>query len=71
MEKLSDIFMFLIIVFLLGYGVLTAIYSLTTEQICLENGWKEGVITWNLQRYCSREENEYEITKPLKEIINN
>lgn len=48
--------------------VFIVIYS-TTEQLCLENGWKEGIITWNFQRYCGREENEYEIVKPLKEII--
>ena len=42
--------------------------SVITEIQCLELGWKDSHTTWNLKQYCSREENEYEITKPLSEI---
>ena len=39
--------------------------SVTTEARCLEAGWAKASVTYNLRRFCIREENEYEITKPL------
>jgi hypothetical protein len=47
------------------------IVSADTAQKCLLLGWKSSAVTWNFQRYCSREENEFEITKPLEEIRKN
>lgn len=46
-------------------------FAFATNQKCLEAGWRSSEVTWNLQQYCSREENEYEITKPLKKVLNN
>jgi hypothetical protein len=43
--------------------------GLETNRQCLKYGWKTGEVTWDLRRYCIREENEYEVVKPLPEII--
>ena len=43
-------------------------YFMITQQQCLSNGYKETKITWNLEQYWIREENEYEIVKSLNEI---
>ena len=56
-----------IVIFLI-YCIILAIVALDTDAKCLALGWKEAHITWDFKRYCSREENEYEITKPLEEI---
>ncbi len=38
---------------------------------CLEYGYANHSVTWNFKGYCIREENEYEIVKPLSELISN
>lgn len=35
----------------------------------LNAGWRESSITWDLQAFCAREENEYEIVVPLRDGI--
>lgn len=43
--------------------------SLRAEKLCLQHGWKDAKVTWDLTAYCVREENEYEIVKPLAVIM--
>lgn len=52
--------------YVLVWYVPTALY---TEAKCLKNGWKDYRVSIGLQKYCVREENEYEITKPLSEVL--
>lgn len=42
---------------------------LWAEAKCLEHGWSETSITFGLQCYCTREEDAYDIVRPLSEII--
>ena len=50
-------------------GLLAMIpYLMYAEKECLSRGWKESSVTWDLTIYCIREENEYEIVRPLSEI---
>lgn len=40
------------------------------EAACLQAGWAQNdYIWWQSECYCIREENEFEITKPLRVII--
>lgn len=39
------------------------------ERQCLAHGWAGSKVTFALEQYCIREENEYEITKPLRDIV--
>jgi len=65
----SDIF-FIFMACLLGIMlIIFAPRSLYVDAKCKELGWKNSSITWNLKAYCIREENEYEITKPLSELL--
>ena len=43
--------------------------SASTDALCAQNGWRDSKVTWNFQRYCIREENEYEIIVPLYKIM--
>lgn len=56
------------VVTLLVYFTIFMAISAQTKRACLRAGWKDNEVTWNLERYCIREENEYEITKPLATI---
>lgn len=49
---------------------LYAAITISNEAICLEHGWASSKTTYTLKGYCIRKENEYEITKPLLEIVN-
>lgn len=40
-----------------------------TEIYCLRAGWADSAVTVTLEPYCIREENEYEITKPLWKVL--
>ena len=70
-ETIFFILMAIIIGFIVGVIIVWFILDLTTQSKCLELGWASSEITWNFQAYCIREENEYEITKPLKELLIN
>ena len=72
-EKVFGIMAILIMVLLvvgLVYSLMLGIASAKLEKKCLLYGWKDYSVTWDFQKYCIREENEYEIVKPLEEIIN-
>lgn len=45
------------------------LYGVIVDQRCLAAGWKASKVTWNFEAYCVREENEYEITTPLSQIL--
>lgn len=49
-------------------GIVLAV-SLRADKLCLEQGWANSKVTWDLTTYCIREENEYEIVKPLEAIL--
>lgn len=58
-----------ILTFILAIGaVVFGLKTFITESTCLSYGWKDAKIDWRLKGYCIREENEYEIVKPLNEI---
>ena len=42
--------------------------QMTAESKCKALGWKNSSVTWDLIQYCHRQENEYDITKPLSEL---
>ncbi len=54
----------LLLVWVVG-GVGRAVY---VDSRCLELGWRTGLLNWKLEGYCTRQENEYDITRPLKEL---
>ena len=54
-----------IVVYALAFMVVAA----KTEAVCAQHGWRDYTVTWNFTQYCVREENEYEIIKPLHEIV--
>lgn len=56
--------MVLIVSVVVAYGVLMAY----TNSKCLEYSYKEARVSYDFSLYCIREENEYEIVKPLREI---
>ena len=70
----NDFEFILATIMFVGMGILVIVFlvwsafTLSVEQQCLSHGWKEGRVTWNLERYCIREENEYEITRLLSDI---
>jgi hypothetical protein len=43
-------------------------FGLTTDARCKARGWREGSVTWNLQRYCITRTDQSDIVKPLSEI---
>ena len=47
-----------------------AVKAVLTEKLCLENGYANSNLAIDFTGYCIREENEYEITIPLKELLN-
>ena len=52
-------------VFVVGLGVRDA----QVQRQCLLAGYANHSVTWNFEGFCIREENEYEITVPLQEIL--
>ena len=67
-DMLGGVLAVLGVLFFVGmFGLI--IISADTSQKCRAAGWGEASITWNLEKYCHREENEFEITKPLNEVL--
>lgn len=50
---------------LLCGAIVGSIIAAVVDQACLRCGWRQGKVTIMLEHYCIREENEYEITRPL------
>jgi len=72
-EKLMDILdkvMTIVLVILLCYGVVFLVDVASTEKNCLDAGWADHKVAYDLTSYCIREENEYEIVVPLKDLQN-
>ena len=42
--------------------------AFSLERKCLIAGYPNSHLTWNFQGFCSREENEYEIVVPLRDL---
>lgn len=59
------IFIALVIIWIVLFLVMTA----DVEAKCLKLGWADYAVAFNLKQYCIREENEYEITVPLSDVI--
>lgn len=66
--KIGAIIGIIFIIFLITYMGTLLITSFKVEADCLKLGWRNSIVVWNFEQYCIREENEYEITKPLKEL---
>ena len=45
------------------------VVSIQVEKKCLDLGYANHKVTYTLEGYCIREENEYEITVPLRDLI--
>lgn len=58
----------LFILFLLYAGI-CGVRGMVADAQCLEHGWKDARLDWRLRAYCIREENEYEIVRPLHEVL--
>jgi hypothetical protein len=72
MMDIVDVVMIVVILLFVAFVVVACIFTVhmvQTKKLCLENGWRNYSITWDLQKFCIREENEYEIVKPLSEIL--
>jgi len=59
----------LLVVSLIAWFAMQIVADFSTQATCLKYGWKDHAVTWNFERYCIREEDEFEITKPLSVII--
>ena len=53
------------------YGLTFVVQDARVHLQCLDYGYANHSVAWNLRAYCIREENEYEIVKPLSELISN
>jgi len=58
----------LTICFIVWIG-LQVLLDFSTQATCLAYGWKDSRVTWNFKRYCVREEDEWEVVKPLSVIL--
>jgi len=54
---------------LLAYLFIYGITFMIIHQQCLSNGWANASVDYKLNGYCAREENEYEIIRPLEDIL--
>jgi hypothetical protein len=70
-EKMKDtlyiLLTMLMVLFLIVYFVHAGV-SLLVQQRCLRQGYADSKVTWTFEGYCIREENEYEIVVPLREL---
>lgn len=64
----STLIEFAVVIFII-WAVAAFVSIIIVESQCLAYGWADANITWYLKGYCIREENEYEITRPLSEIL--
>ena len=66
--SLGEILGLLAVIAFFGYIIALAVVAFRTEVACLNHGYPTSHVGYNLQPFCTREENEYEITKPLSVI---
>lgn len=59
------------IAILIIFVIVIVVRDLNIQRQCLLAGYANHSTTWNLQGFCIREENEWEITVPLRDILNN
>ena len=67
----EDVAATVVIALVLAIIIYAAVFTVCvakTELACAQEGWRDYTVTWNLEQFCVREENEYEIIKPLGEI---
>lgn len=58
----------IIVMLLLSYTLSHYVVTINVDAECLRHGWKDSRVDWRFRSYCIREENEYEITVPLREL---
>jgi hypothetical protein len=46
-------------------------FSLYADKACVENGYPESKVTWNLQMYCTRTIEQTEYVCPLDDVLAN
>lgn len=68
--KLWEWLVVFLIAALIAFTLTYLIQAARADQQCAELGWRDYKIIWNLKAFCIREENEYEIIRPLKELLN-
>lgn len=68
-DNAIDIFLWILLWLVAIILAILLVAFARAEKLCLEHGWKDSKVTWGLTAYCIREENEYEIVKPLKVIL--
>ena len=72
LEKLGMavmVFFLLLFVVFLAWALASIPVMMGAESLCLEAGYPRATVTWNWKTYCVREENEYEIVKPLRDVL--
>lgn len=68
-EDFCAVVVALVILAIVVYAVAFTIDMAKTELACARHGWAGYKVTWNFESYCLREENEYEIVRPLIDIL--
>ena len=71
-ELVGSVLVYLAAVVIVLFILLLAAYMVVDVKVeadCLSHGWKDSKVDWKFEAYCIREENEYEIVKPLSEIL--
>jgi len=58
---------FLAVVGFVVYLCVFAVVTVATEAKCLRAGYPTTHVAWSFEKYCTREENEYEVTVTLEE----
>lgn len=58
---------FMIGLLFFGYLFTWGVVAVGTESACLAAGYPTPHTAWTFERYCTREENEYEVTVPLEQ----
>ena len=68
-DKIIGVIVGIVIVAIVALMAARFVVDSRVQKLCLQHGWANHGVTWDLQGFCIREENEYEIVKPLSEIL--
>ena len=59
-----------IAIFIVGWIIIAITLCIMTENYCVENGWKEGIVLFNFKRYCSSKINQTDVVVPISKAYN-
>lgn len=69
LEDLLAVAIIILIAVVISYGIAFMFKVASVEAQCYQHGWADYKVAWNFNSYCLREENEYEIIRPLADIL--